>query len=440
MFSKLMGSSSESKRTGPDVPSNQEQSVPKQPNSQLLELHSKQRNNTNVLNSCYNFVYLNIARLLLDNGKNKSKISFLADIFNEHTLFCGLCETFLHSDILDAEVSLHGYNISRCDRIDRIGGGVCFYIREGIGFEEILKYSNAVCEVLILKLKNPDLILINIYRPPNASCEDFGDVLLKVRKCMDNLPAPLSNIVVVGDFNFPHIDWNSINISCNQAAKLKLLTQHLFLCQYVKTPTRNENILDHIFSNDEMILTVETNETVVSDHNIINVETKISVKCMNNRLHNEPTSLFESIDYNTSDWEKIKYSLKLIAWGPELDQLNAEQCLQKISDTLYEICASYSKSKHRVGKRVNKYFKHRKTLMRKRCRLRKKLDSSNCDDQNCGYQQKIRDIEKCICESHRDEQKQDELRVSTSNETNFRGNLPLLNTMLQYYINCTSIL
>ena len=72
------------------------------------------------------------------------------------------------------------------------------------------------------------------------------------------------------------------------------------------------------------------------------------------------------------------------------------------------MCASYSKSKHRVGKRVNKYFKHRKTLMRKRCMLRKKLDSSNCDDQNCGYEQKIRDIEKCICESHRDEQKQDE--------------------------------
>ena len=92
----------------------------KQPNSQLLEQHSKQRNDTNMY-SCYNFVYLNIARLLLDNGKNKSKISFLADIFNEHTLFCGLCEIFLHSDILDAEVCLHGYNISRCDRIDRIG-------------------------------------------------------------------------------------------------------------------------------------------------------------------------------------------------------------------------------------------------------------------------------------------------------------------------------
>ena len=109
-----------------------------------------------------------------------------------------------------------------------------------------------------------------------------------------------------------------------------------------------------------MILNIETKKTAVLDHNIINAETKIPVKCMNNCLHNEPTSLFESIDYNTSDWEKIKYSLKLIAWGPELDQLNAEQGLQKNSDTLYEICASYSKSKHRVGKRVNKYFKYRK--------------------------------------------------------------------------------
>ena len=48
--------------------------------------------------------------------------------------------------VLDAKVSLDGHNISRCDRVDRNGGGVCFCIREGIGFEEILKYSNADIE------------------------------------------------------------------------------------------------------------------------------------------------------------------------------------------------------------------------------------------------------------------------------------------------------
>ena len=196
---------------------------------------------------CYKFVYLNISRLLLDNGRNKSNISFLHDICEESTLFIGLCETFLNSNVLDAEVSLPGYNISRCDRRDRIGGGVCLYIKDNIGFEELLNHSNSVCEALILRLKNPDLILVNIYRPPNASCEDFNDILNEVRKCTNKLPAPLSNIIIAGDFNFPNTEWDSITISCNQAAKLKDLTDRLFLRQYVMSPTRNQNILDLVF-------------------------------------------------------------------------------------------------------------------------------------------------------------------------------------------------
>ena len=78
----------------------------------------------------------------------------------------------------------------------------------------------------------------------------------------------------------------------------------------MKTPTMKENILDLVFSNDKLILTIETKKiNIVSDHNIINTETNIPVKCINNHLHNEPASLFESIDFKISDWEKIKYLL-----------------------------------------------------------------------------------------------------------------------------------
>ena len=195
------------------------------PNVQCVnKVYQKQCTVSNVT-KCYNFVYLNISRLLL------SKISFLHDICEESTLFIGLCETFLNSNVLDAEVFVPGYNISRCDRRDRIGGGVCLYIKDNIGFEELLNHSNSVCEALIQRLKSPDLILVNIYRPPNASCEDFNDVLIEVRKCTNKLPAPLSNIIIAGDFNFPNTEWDSITISCNQAARLKDLTDSLFLRQ-----------------------------------------------------------------------------------------------------------------------------------------------------------------------------------------------------------------
>ena len=81
-----------------------------------------------------------------------------------------------------------------------------------------------------------------------------------MRKCTNKLPAPLSNIIIAGDLDrsintgyFPNTEWDSITISCNQAAKLKDLTDSLFLRQYVMSPTRNQNILDLVFSNDELI-------------------------------------------------------------------------------------------------------------------------------------------------------------------------------------------
>ena len=42
--------------------------------------------------------------------------------------------------------------------------------------------------------------------------------------CTNKLPAPLTNIIIAGDFNFSNTEWDSISISCNQTAKLKDLT------------------------------------------------------------------------------------------------------------------------------------------------------------------------------------------------------------------------
>ena len=46
----------------------------------------------------------NIRRLLLKSGTDKSKIDFVQDVSNIYRLFICLCETFLDSSILDAEI------------------------------------------------------------------------------------------------------------------------------------------------------------------------------------------------------------------------------------------------------------------------------------------------------------------------------------------------
>ena len=50
------------------------------------------------------------------------------DLSDKRTMFIGLCETFLNSDILDSEVQMDGFSIFRTDRNNLIGGGVCLYV------------------------------------------------------------------------------------------------------------------------------------------------------------------------------------------------------------------------------------------------------------------------------------------------------------------------
>ena len=77
-----------------------------------------------------------------------------------------------------------------------------------------------------------------------------------------------------------------------------------------------------------------------------------------------------------------------------------------ICDTLVVFCHSNSKLKTRKGRRISNFFKDRKTLMRKRCRLRKKIDLVTCTHNQKGkYELDIVNIEKQICESHRAEKK-----------------------------------
>ena len=106
---------------------------------------------------------MNIAHLLLKSSQDKSKINFLSDICTVDTLFIFLCETFLSDDITDPEVYLPGYSISRCDRANRIGGGVCIYVKDSISSETCVSFSNSTCELLILKLVEPELIIILLY-------------------------------------------------------------------------------------------------------------------------------------------------------------------------------------------------------------------------------------------------------------------------------------
>ena len=127
---------------------------------------------------------------------------------SNQTLVVALCETFLSDVISDSEISISNYNIIRCDRYSRIGGGVCIYLKQSICYDLLLSYSNSVCDLLIIRLIQPELIVILIYGPPSCSGPQFEDVNLKMKSVMFKLTSPLPNIIMLGDFNLPTMSWS----------------------------------------------------------------------------------------------------------------------------------------------------------------------------------------------------------------------------------------
>ena len=93
---------------------------------------------------------------------------------HENSLGVILTETWLTSDINDAEVNIDGYTIYRSDRKVRMRGGAAIYLRNDLNGKLESSYSNTVVEYVIVKVKKLDTLFISIYRPPDTSNNEWS--------------------------------------------------------------------------------------------------------------------------------------------------------------------------------------------------------------------------------------------------------------------------
>ena len=117
-------------------------------------------------------------------------------------------------------------------------------MRHTINFSICLSYSNSVCELLILSLPHPPLIIIAIYRPPSSTVADFVDIIDRVSSFIISLPPPMPHIIMLGDFNMPGFNWLCQTSPSSHVQPLIDLASLLFINQQVNSPTRISNILD----------------------------------------------------------------------------------------------------------------------------------------------------------------------------------------------------
>ena len=90
----------------------------------------------------------------------------------------------------------------------------------------------------------------------------------------------MSNIIFIGDLNFPIINWQMETAdggTCKNRIQANAVLEQC-LGQYIEEPTRKNNILN-VFqpNNDQLARQINTTETSMSDDNIIQIETNIKI-------------------------------------------------------------------------------------------------------------------------------------------------------------------
>ena len=189
--------------------------------------------------------------------------------------------------------------------------------------------------------------------------------------------------MLLGDFNLPCISWseNSVLKNSNKATTecakslLSFMSQN-FLSQYIDIPTRQTNVLDlFITSAANLVLHVDSEDTKMSDHKLINIRTQYHLNATVN-LHKRAADKhsFRALNLHKADFDQIREHLKNICWDELREPCTAEEFSELFKLTVLQVCELYSPQRLDCNRSLNKYYRNRRILNRKRRKLQNKLN------------------------------------------------------------------
>ena len=138
-------------------------------------------------------------------------------------------ETWLNQSITDAKLRIPNFKLPfRCDRKDRIGGGVAIYVRESIlaTTRSDLQINNLEALWVEIHIDHRKILIGGIYRPPDSNNTQWLNMEQSLDQALDGL---FDNILVTGDFN--------IYLLTNHSNRLTHLMDSYNTVQLITTPT-----------------------------------------------------------------------------------------------------------------------------------------------------------------------------------------------------------
>ncbi|XP_050792311.1 uncharacterized protein LOC127042868 [Gopherus flavomarginatus] len=233
----------------------------------------------------------------------------------------GITETWWNSTH-DWSTGIEGYVLFRKDRKKGKGGGVALYINDEINCSEIrsdgMDKTESVWAKITLGKKatraSPEIVLGVCYRPPGSDWDmdrDLFNVFNEVNtkgKC-----------VIMGDFNFPDIDWRTSACKNNRGQIFLDVIADGFLHQVVEVPTRGDAILDLVLvSSEDLVEEMVVGDNLgSSDHELIQFK-------LDGRI-NKCRSGIRVFDFSRANFKELRKLVREVDWTEELVDLNVEE-------------------------------------------------------------------------------------------------------------------
>ncbi|XP_053897559.1 uncharacterized protein LOC128844145 [Malaclemys terrapin pileata] len=173
-------------------------------------------------------------------------------VMKEDIDIIGITETWWTEDNQWDTIIL-GYKIYRKDRTGRAGEGMALYVKENVESNEVKILSEFICSIeslwIVISCSNKNITLGIYYRPPDQDGDSDDEMLREIREAIK-----IKNSVIVGDFNYPHIDWEHVTSGRNAESKFLDTLNDCFLEQLVREPTRGEATLDLVLSGAQELV------------------------------------------------------------------------------------------------------------------------------------------------------------------------------------------
>ncbi|XP_011408163.1 PREDICTED: uncharacterized protein LOC105315277 [Amphimedon queenslandica] len=207
-------------------------------------------------------------------------------------------ETWLSPYVFNEEFLPPGYSVFRHDRDGR-GGGVLLAIRNHIPCFELSSPKDLELVTVNIGLVH-QVTLCVLYRPPNAS-HDYNVSLSNYLNCLAMSPG---RIVILGDFNVPDIDWDTLSGDSPFSLYLCDFVFNNNFTQLVHSLTHIKgDILDLVLSSDCFLInciSISKSMPLSSDHYAVFFRLCCSSPRYSRTSLNRPV-----YNYAKADWEGL---------------------------------------------------------------------------------------------------------------------------------------